>query len=307
MRVFVAGATGVAGRRAVRALVAQGHYVTAVSRSTSKKRLLETLGAVPVELDVFDPGEVQVAVQGQDAIVNLATKIPPLNRAMIPGAWAENNRIRTHVSRNLVTAGLAGDVERYIQESLAFMYPDQGDAWIDEEVAVDPPRYASSVLNAEAQAARFTKEGRKGVVLRFGQFYAPDAVHTRSMIATARRGISPFVGPPDAFSPVVHADDVAGAVVAALEASPGVYNVVDDEPLRQRQLADALASALSRAELRFPPSALMRLGGAKVRMLMRSQRVSNRRFRGATSWTPKFPSARHGLQVTVEQAEGVDA
>lgn len=303
MRVFVAGATGVAGRRAVRGLVDAGHDVTGVARSASKGEVLRTLGAVPVEVDLFDAADVQGAVDGQDAIVNLATKIPPVNRAMLPGAWDENNRIRTEVPRNLTAAALANGIQRYIQESLAFMYPDRGDEWTDEDVALDPPRYARSVLDAEGHTRRFSDEGRNGVVLRFGQLYASDASHTRSMIATARRGISPFVGPPDAFLPVVHADDVGSAVVAALDAPAGIYNVVDDEPLRQSDLADALAAALSISTLRFAPVGLMRLGGSKVRVLMRSQRVSNRRFRSATVWKPIFPSARDGFPVTVEEAQ----
>lgn len=303
MRVLVAGATGVAGRRAVRALIDAGHDVTGVARSASKGEVVRELGAIPVEVDLFDAADVRRAVDGRDAIVNLATKIPPLNRALLPGAWHENNRIRTEVSRNLVAAGLAGEVQRYIQESLAFVYPNRGETWIDEDVAVAPPRYATSVLDAERHTRRFSDEGRDGVVLRFGQFYAADATHTQSMIATARRGISPFVGPPDAFLSVVHADDVARAVVAALDVPSGTYNIVDDHPLRQRDLADVLASCLSVSELRFPPAGLVRLGGAKVRLLMRSQRVSNERFRSATEWTPTFRSARDGFPITVEEVE----
>lgn len=302
MKVFVAGATGVAGRRAVRALVAAGHDVRGVARSASKANLLRDLGAVPVGVDLFDAADLQAAVKGQDAIVNLATKIPPLNRAMLPGAWNENSRIRTEVSRNLSTAGLANEVQRYIQESLAFMYPDQGENWIDEDVPLNAPRYTRSVSDAEAQTTRFSDVGGEGVVLRFGQFYSPDATHTRSMIATARRGLSPFVGPRDAYLPVIHADDVAQAVVAALEAPSGTYNVVDDEPLTQGELAEILASVVSRSKLLFPPARLMGLGGPKVRVLMRSQRVSNRRFRDASGWKPTFRSAREGFPATVKEA-----
>ena len=76
MRVFVAGATGVAGRRAVRHLVAAGQVVSGVARSNSKVTLLQSLGASPVEVDLFDITEVQQAVKEHDAIVNLATSIP---------------------------------------------------------------------------------------------------------------------------------------------------------------------------------------------------------------------------------------
>jgi nucleoside-diphosphate-sugar epimerase len=304
MRIFVAGATGVAGLRSVRCLVAAGHEVTGVARTSSKAALLREAGAAPVEVDLFEAAEVRRALEGNDAVVNLATKIPPLSRAMLPGAWRENSRLRTHVSKNLGDGALATDVGRYVQESLAFMYPDRGREWIDEDVAVDPPGYAASTITAEEQARRFSVGGRSGVVLRFGQFYAPDATHTMSMLRTARCGWSPFIGPGDAFSPLVHAEDVASAVVASLGVPSGTYNVVDDEPLTNGELADALATALSVTKLRSVPPWLMRLGGAKARMLMRSQRVSNRRFRDATGWAPAFPTARDGFRNVADEAQG---
>ena len=107
MRVFVAGATGVIGRRAVSALVAAGHDVTAVVRTPAKAELVRSLGATPVEVSIFDPAALRGAVAGHDAVCNLATHIPPLTRAAEPRSWDENNRIRTDGSRNLVDAALA--------------------------------------------------------------------------------------------------------------------------------------------------------------------------------------------------------
>lgn len=301
MKIFVAGATGVAGRRVVKALVDRGHSVTGVARSPEKATLVSNCGGKPTEVDLFDPDQVRNAVAGNEVVVNLTTKIPPLNRAMLRGAWAENDRLREQASSTLVDAALASGVIRYIQESLAFMYRDQGDAWVNEDTAIDPPPHAQSTLVAEEQTRRFNQFGRTGIVLRFGQFYAADASHTISWIRWARRGHSPFVGPPQAFMPLLHADDAARAVVSALDAPGGTYNVVDDEPLRQSQLAEGLGRAIGREDLRFPPTFLMRLGGAKVRMLMRSQRVSNRRFRETTRWEPMWRDAERGFIAVVRE------
>ncbi len=301
MKVLVAGATGVAGRRSVRQLVAAGHEVHAVARSAAKAALLRDAGAAPVEIDLFDRTQVQPVVAGCEAVVNLATKIPPLSSAMLPGAWRENDRIRRDVARNLVEAALAADVHVYVQESLAFMYRDGGDEWIDEDAAVHPPPHAHTMLDAEAQARRMTDEGRRGVVLRFGQFYSADSTHTRSMVTAARRGVSPFFGPSDSYLALIHADDVATAVARAVDAPAGTYNVVDDEPPTRAELTEGLAAAVGRSHLRAPPTGLLRLGGQKVTMLMRSQRVSNRRFRHATDWSPRFPSAREGFPIVARE------
>src|SRR5947209_7447517 len=83
MRVFVAGATGVLGKRAVRLLVEGGHTVTAVARSQDKAALLEALGTTPVTVDLFDAAAVKSAVAGHDAVLNLATHIPAGARAAL--------------------------------------------------------------------------------------------------------------------------------------------------------------------------------------------------------------------------------
>jgi nucleoside-diphosphate-sugar epimerase len=131
MRVFVAGATGVVGRRAVRALTRAGHDVTALARTPAKAELARSLGATPAQGSLFDAEWLRTAVAGHDAVCNLATHIPPLTRAADPRAWDENTRIRREGSSNLVDAALAAGATCYVQESIAFLYGDHGDEWVD--------------------------------------------------------------------------------------------------------------------------------------------------------------------------------
>lgn len=304
-KVFVAGATGVAGNAAVRALLREGHAVAGVTRTDTKAAELRSEGAEPVTVDLFDPAAIREAVDGYDAVVNLATKIPAPEKALLPGAWNENDRIRTQVSKNLVDACISGGVGRYVQESLGFVYRDAGDDWVDEDTPVDVPPHARSIIDAEAQVRRFGSFGA-GVVLRFGQFYAAGTPHTQSMVATARRGLSPFVGPAEGFVALLHADDIGNAVVAAIQAPPGTYNVVDDEPLRRGELDEILARAVGRPRLHTVPTSLAKVGGSKIKMLMRSQRVSNRRLRSA-GWEPTVPTAREGLPRVVGEMARSDA
>ena len=299
MKVFVAGATGVAGRQAVRRLATAGHVVTAVARTPEKAELVRSLGAEPVQVDLFDAAAVRDRVAGHEAVVNLTTKIPPPDKALRDSAWEENDRIRTEVSSNLAEAASAGGTGVFVQESLAFMYPDGGDEWLDESVPVDPPPHALSTLVAEEQAAAFTTRGGRGIVLRFGQFYAPDSEQTRFQIAMARRGLAPFLGPPEAFVCPIHAEDIGTAVLAVIDAPAGTYNIVDDDPIRQGELAQVIADALGRKRLRFTPRSIARAGGAKARFLMRSQRVSNEAFRKATGWEPRYATSREGFPAVI--------
>ena len=297
MKVFVAGATGVLGRRAVAELVGPGHQVTGLARSEEKADLLRLLGATPVQVDLFDPAAVKEAVAGHEVVVNLATHIPPISRAALPGAWNENARIRTEGARNLVDAALAAGAARYIQESIAFMYEDRGAEWLDEDTPVMTVKLVEPNLAAEAQAARVTEAGAVGVVLRFGQFYAADSSHTTDQARMARLGLAPTVGDPDAYTSWIHADDAATAVVAALTAPAGIYNVTDDEPVTRREHAEIVAAALGTRKARFAPSVVTRAGGPSGSLLTRSQRVSNRRFKDATGWAPAYPTSREGWAV----------
>lgn len=298
MRVFVSGATGVLGRPTVALLVAAGHDVTGVARTPAKRSQLNAAGATPLEVDLFDPEAVMAAVSGHDAVCNLATAIPVGERAGSPSAWEENDRIRRDASRNLVDAALAAGAGRYVQESIAFLYADGGDRVLDESAPVDPSA-AASALAAEASAARFAEHGGAGVVLRFGQFYGFDSAHTVEAIGAVGQGAPCELGPESAYRSVITTDDAASAVVAALDAPSGVYNVVDDQPLTRAEYVDALAEALD-----VPPPAVRSVDlepSPGVAVVLRSQRVSNKRFEEVTGWRPRFPSARQGWPFVVGQ------
>lgn len=292
--VFVAGATGVIGRPAVRWLLADGHEVTAVARSPEKAADLRAMGARPVTVDLFDATAVKEATAGHTAIVNLATRIPPSSKAWRAGAWAENERLRTEAAAHLAAAALDHGAERFVQEALAFVYADHGDDWIDEDEPLDPPESIAGVLAAEASAARVTAGGATGIVLRFGNVYGPTAGHTQEQARLARRRISASLGPVDRYWSVVHADDAGAAVAAALSAPAGTYHVVDDRPLRRRELDLAIARAVGVPALRLPPKPVRRLAESRAEVLTRSIRASNRRLKAATGWSPAYPSAHEG-------------
>ncbi len=293
MRVFVTGATGVIGRRVLPRLTAAGHQVTAVARTPGKAEGVRAAGARPVVLDVFDPEAACRAFDGHDAVINLATRIPPPSRAATPSAWREGTRLRTEGSRVLVDAAIAAGVPRFLQESIAFIYPDRGAEWIDEDVPLEPPPLAAGNLAAEASAQRFTDAGGIGVVLRFGQFYAWESAHTRAMCRQIRLRLPAMPGPAGAYCPAIAADDAAAAAVAALELPHGTWNVCDDRPLTRTEYNAGVAEALGVRAPLLTGTALLRLSSA-TRFYVRSQRISNQRFRSATGWSPAFPDARVG-------------
>lgn len=301
MRIFVAGATGVIGRRVIPQLVAAGHAVTGIERNAEKRELLSSLGASPAAVELFDPAPLHRAVDGHEVVINLATRIPPSSRVFLPGAWRENDRLRRIASNNLADAAIACGVARLVQESFAPIYPDRGDEWIDETTPVQPARYNRSVLDAEAAAERFTRGGRSGIVLRFALFYGPDSGFTLDAVRYVRQGWAPALGSPDGFISSISHDDAAAAVVAALGLRPGIYNVVDDEPLRRREYYDSLAAAIGVSPPRYAPTWLARFAGSVGETLSRSQRITNRRLKDESAWRPRWPSARAAWPSIVHQ------
>src|SRR5215207_10165787 len=278
MKLFVAGGTGAIGLHAVPALVRSGHQVTALTRTPEKAALLSKLGATPVMVSLFDRAVIKDAFRGHHAVVNLATAIPPTSKFMQTKMWTDNNRVRAEGSATIVDAAVEAGVSRVVQESVSMIYRDRDDLWIEEDWPTDNFPMARANHAAEASANRFSDAGGAGVVLRFGWFYGPGATHSEEFLALARRRICVMLGAPRSYVSSVH--------------------VADDEPLTKRAYAGALAAAAGARVCLRVPGRLALLLGDRSTSLTRSLRVSNARFRGASGWAPRYPSAREGWIAT---------
>jgi nucleoside-diphosphate-sugar epimerase len=189
MRVFVAGGTGAVGGYAIPALVRAGHSVTALARTPEKAAALTAQGATPLSASLFDRSALTTAFNGHDAVVNLATAIPPMSRWMSAKAWRSNDRVRTEGSTAVVDAALAAGVDRLVQESVSMLYRDHGPRWVDEDAPIDRYPMARGNLAAEANVHRFSEAGGTGIVLRFGWFYGQGATQSEQLFALARRHV----------------------------------------------------------------------------------------------------------------------
>src|SRR2546427_6725803 len=284
MKIFITGATGVLGRVVARLLVDGGYQVRAFARSPRNESQVREIGAEPFAGNLFDPSSLREALSGRDAVLHLATHIPAAKDATRPGAWRENDRIRSEGTRKLVDAAIECGVTTFIYPGIVSVYPDAGANWIDAATPPAPTSILQSSLDAESEIGRFTGAGHRGIVLRMGAFYGPRASNTVQMLQTAHRGIALIFGANTAYQPLIWVDDAALAVVDALrKASAGIYDIVDDEPLQKRELASILAAAVRRHRLVRPPVFLLWLfGGKNVMFQAGSQRVSNRKFRAET-------------------------
>jgi nucleoside-diphosphate-sugar epimerase len=302
VRVLLTGATGVVGRATARQLIAAGHSVSAFGAGEARAARLRTRSVTPLDVDLFDANKLPAIMRDVDAVLHLATRIPPFAKMRSRRAWAENDRLRTIATGLLVDAALTAATKIFLVHGISFLYADQGASWIDERTPFAPSPGQMSMLDAEAHVQRFSAAGRTGIVLRNGLFYGPECQSVADALELAKRRVAMAVGKKGAYFSSLHIDDAATATACALSAPAGVYNVCDDEPVPRGEYVECFARAFGLPRLRMLPSWLVSLGGGSdARLMMRSQRVSNRRFKDTTGWQPAFPSVRQGWPAIAAQ------
>jgi nucleoside-diphosphate-sugar epimerase len=285
VRVAVTGGTGVIGRAVVPELVRAGHHVVALARTPEKARQLREAGATAVPTSLLDQAGLAAMFDGADAVCNFATHVPVGVAALRPGAWRGNDRLRTDGVRRVLEAARLAGVRRVVQESVSFLYADQGDDWIDEDAPLDITRATEPACVGESQVQEYSCDSRVGVVLRLGTIVGDDPL-TRFQLRSTRRGHAIGLGSPEGWAHVVHTDDLGPAVLAALSAPSGVYNV-GAQPVRRHELVAGFAVAAGRESIDFMGPLLRRIGGVRLEPLGRSLRVRSDRFVAATGWTPR--------------------
>ena len=329
MRVFLAGATGVIGRRLLPQLLAGGHQVTGMTRSSAKLGELRAAGAEAVCVDAFDGESLKLAVAEArpDAVIHQLTSIPVrIDPRKIERDFAVNDRLRSEGTANLLAAARAAGVTRIIAQSVAFFYAPgppgtvhiESDPLLSGEQAVKPAkRSAAALATLERQVL-----DAGGTVLRYGYFYGPGSAISRggSTGAEVARGRLPVVGSGAGIWSFIHVDDAASATVAALDgtsaagganaadatgaigaedaAKPRVFNIVDDEPARVSEWIPALADALAARSPRKVPAWLARplAGSYGVALMTEAQGAANALAKRELGWTPRYVSWREGFR-----------
>jgi len=221
-------------------------------------------------------------------------------------AWDETIRLRTEGARILVDAAIAEHVQVYVHESVTFVYRDGSDRWLDEGAPTDAGNSAilRGALEGEREALRFSDAGGRGVVLRFGGFYGPDAASTQDTLRMAQLRRLPQFGSGANFFSSIYTVDAGRAVAAALHIPGGIYNVADDEPIRFHEYVDAVAKAARAQEPLHLPGFLGRWAfGEMWGYLSRSLRISNAKLKLASSWKPSVASAIFGWNLIASQSQ----
>lgn len=236
MKALVTGGIGFLGRGIVEALCAEGHDVTAASRSCSAATV--PTGARSAAMDLGDPDSVKRAVQGHDIVFHVAAKT---------GVWGDRQEfIRTNVTgtRNVLDACTALGIHRLVFTSSPSVIFDGRDHVHASNDLPYPATYEGAYPETKAAAERMvlTANGPTlaTVALRPHLVYGPrDPNLLPRLIARAKAGRLRVVGDGQNQVSITYIDNaVAGHLAAARTLQPGVawsgkpFFLCDAEPVR---------------------------------------------------------------------------
>lgn len=311
MTVFIAGATGVLGRRLVDLLADRDHDVVGLARDQAGERTIEQRGGTARRGDVLDPETLEGAIDDDVAVlVHAATAIPASTKPS-EAEWERNDRVRLDGAKNLLAAAPDG-LEQVLFPSVVWVARQPDGSRFDETADRHPDRATRSAAEVEdLLQERAAADGFDATILRCGFLYAPDARDTREWGDRLVDGDLPVVGGgllgrTDADLSLVHADDAAAAFVAAIERNAsGIYHVVDDEPVTGATLFGTFADLLDAPEPSRIPAWLARffVGKVNAKGFTHPMPTTNGKAKRDLAWEPEYPTYREGLKQVVEAWE----
>ena len=250
MKIFVAGGTGVIGRPLLARLLAKGHAVVALTRSTENTQALADQGVELAVADVFDPEAVKGVVTRAhpEVVIEQLTALPKTyTRKAMSAAAPFNSRIRLEGGANVLAAAQAAGVRRYLRQSIAsFAVPGPGLADEETPLALDasPAVAAEARIYTEQEHRLLGNPDIEGIALRYGFFYGPGTWFNPDgdVARQVRQQQFPIVGNGEGVWSWLHIEDAAIATVAAAEqGNPGIYLIANDQPLAVRKWLPAFA------------------------------------------------------------------
>jgi nucleoside-diphosphate-sugar epimerase len=218
MKIFLAGAGGVIGRRLTPLLCNAGHEVVGTTRWSNKANELRALGAEPAIVDVFDVAALTRAVTAAAPQV-IIHQLTDLAFAPSSPQYAEglerNSKLRIDGTRNLVAAARAAGVKRLIAQSIAFVYaPGEGVRTESDPLDLGATGTRKGTVDGVVALEDATLDMLEGIVLRYGFLYGPG-----TWFGDAKRA-----------RPALHVDAAAqAALLAVTKGNHGIYNIAEDD------------------------------------------------------------------------------
>lgn len=256
--VLVTGATGFVGSHLVELLSARDLPLRALVRPTSDVSLLDRLGVARVQGALGDPAALARAVEGTDVVVHLAA----LTRARTAAEYRRVNVDGTRALVDAVSSAERGPRRLVYLSSLAAAGPAASGRPVRAD---DVPRpltdYGRSKLAGERVCLDAAGDDLRVVVLRAPAVYGPRDGDLFTYFRFAAQGLLPVPRGPERPVQLIHAADLAEALVraATAPAAGGLYHVAEARAYPWEDVASLIAKAVDR------PARVVRVPGTLVR------------------------------------------
>jgi len=278
------------GDIALRALpqLARNYEVFGLVRAAAQADRIAALGAIPLTGDLDNPATLAALAGVADLVLHLAP----------PGESGE----RDQRSANLIAALSTRPPERLVYISTSGVYGDCGGAWVDEDRPL-APQTVRALRRVDAERSLLAWGKQSGVtvaVLRVPGIYAAE----RLPLAQLKRASPVLRAEDDVYTNHIHADDLAGICLAALErgAAGRVYNASDDSEIKMGDYFDLVAD---RARLPRPPRIARTAAEAGaiaeglLSFMRESRRLTNTRMKAELGVRLRYPSVYEGVPPVV--------
>lgn len=285
MRVLIVGC-GYVGLPLGAELVRQGHEVFGLRRSASVENELEAVGIKPLAADITRPETLAKLPRGFDWVVN----------CVAAGGGAENyRRVYLEGTRNLLEWLAFVPPEKFVHTGSTGVYAQYDGSVVTEESPADPVAETAKILRkTESVLLAAARKNFPAVILRVAGIYGPGRGHWFKQFL---RGEARIEGDGSRFLNMIHRDDVAGCIIAALKngRSGEIYNAVDDEPVSQLKFFEWLAAELERP---LPPKVPADAEVWRKRGVT-NKHVSNAKLRAELKYAFKHPNFRNGYGAEI--------
>jgi hypothetical protein len=298
MKIFITGGLGFVGRYLSKALLENGHRVTAVGR-TPDPQGIDHPAFRYIAADTTLAGDWQAEVPDHEAVVNLAGKsifTPWTNKAK---EEIYDSRILT--TRNLVAALPEGRETILCSTSAVGYYGDSGEDVLTEAAPSGDDFLAEVGRDWEAEALAAGKKGARVVLPRFGIVLDRDGGAMAKMIPAFRMFVGGPLGSGRQWFPWIHMADLVAALRFLIEtpALRGPFNCTAPEPVRNKDLAKTLGRKLHRPACMPAPAFMVKLVlGEFGEVLLGSQRAVPQKLTDA-GFTFQYPDLESALEEIV--------
>jgi uncharacterized protein len=305
MKIVIAGGSGFLGRALSGRLVADGHQVLVLTRGGRHSNPWEGVRSAASWTPNGSAGDWAAALEGADAVVNLA------GASIADGRWTQERKAaildsRIDATRSLVAAvrGLRRPPAVLLSASAQGYYGDRADEELTEDSAPSRDFLAGVCIRWEA-AAREVSEKCRVVLLRTGIVLAADGGALPKMLLPFKLGAGGPLGSGRQFMSWIHLDDWAGIALLALagERVRGPVNLGSPAPVRNREFASALGRELHRPSLVPTPAFALRLalGEMAQPLLLASTRMVPAVAR-SVGYRFRYPDVAEALEAVLKPA-----